>query len=372
MGIAQLNADQQRAVGNASTVANLDMAKFNEAQQVELANSKFMQSMVMTDFNANQQAAMQNATAMATMDLANADARTKVAVTNAQSFLKMDMANLNNRQQAVLQDSLTILSKLASATVLAGPPNASYLFDLRYKLITDMPVFNGENKARAREVLYLASLIDGLQDGRYIGFADGLLLVTSRLLGSTETSEVTLSLVDWLVSELPAISAQFAVDFASVDPRLNAVMTAAHTVLGDIASAEGKILNVAAARVVLADAVAQMTLLIPDMAYYFDTPVRSRIIEGVNTCVAVAVAVSEDGVASMTRAQFDACMASLLQLAQSEIRLPELSGNMNGPFTTDALRRELSITPWQRINYGIGYLHQRYSTSCQAPAIAMR
>ncbi len=30
MGVAQLNADQQRAVVNASTVANIDLTKFND------------------------------------------------------------------------------------------------------------------------------------------------------------------------------------------------------------------------------------------------------------------------------------------------------------------------------------------------------
>jgi hypothetical protein len=58
----------------------------------------------------------------------------------------------------------------------------------------------------------------------------------------------------------------------------------------------------------------------------------------------------------------------MLRLADRETRLAELSGDMNGPFTTDTLRRELSVAPWQRINYAVGYLHERFSTECLPPA----
>jgi len=252
--------------------------------------------------------------------------------------------------------------------VSEGPPNSLELVELRYALIEKMSHLDAENSARARDILYLASLIDGLQDGRYIDFSIGLLSVTSRLLASTESTSVTLSLVEWLVSELPAISALHAVDFASVDPRLNTVMNISHSLLRDIALSEDTPVDVAAARILLADVVAQLALLIPDMAFYFDTPVRSKIIEEVNICISIAVNLDDDNIANMTRNQFDACMTTLLQLADSEIRLAELSGNINGPFTADTLRRELSVAPWQRINYGIGYLHDRYSTACQAPA----
>jgi hypothetical protein len=272
---------------------------------------------------------------------------------------------------SVVEDGLKTMLELVSSTVTAGPPDASDLLRIRYSLLASMPELDAENKARALDVLYLSSLIDGLQDGRYIDFTVGLLSVTSRLLGSPESTQVTLSLVEWLVSELPAISALYAVDFARVDPRLNTVIATTHSVLRDIALADEKAIDITAARIKLADAVAQLAMLIPDMAYYFDTPVRAKIIEEVNICISIAVGLSEDGFLSMTRNQFDACMATLLQLAEEETRSAELSGNINGPFTADALRRELSVTPWQRINYAIGYLHEHYSTACQAPATAL-
>lgn len=272
---------------------------------------------------------------------------------------------------STVEDSLLIMAKLVSSMVSTGPPDASDLLRLRYSLLKSMQDLDEEHRARARDILYLSSLIDGLQDGRYIDFTVGLLAVTSRLLGSPEAPPVMLALVGWLVSELPEISALYAVDFASVDPRLNTVMATTHAILRDISVADESAIDITPARIMLADAVAQLALLIPDMAYYFDTPVRAKIVDEVNACISIAVGLSEEGYLSMTRTQFDACMETLLQLAEHETRLAELSGNMNGPFSKDALRRELSVTPWQRINYGIGYLHAKYSGVCQAPAIAL-
>lgn len=289
-----------------------------------------------------------------------------------QQFLQTPASDVDaDALPMIVEDSLRDMSKLVSSTVTAGPPNASDLLQIRYALLSGMLQLDAESRARARDVLYLSSLIDGLQDGRYIDFSVGLLSVTSSLLGSQETASVTLALVEWLISELPDISVLHAVDFARVDPRLNTVMATAYDVLREIALAGEQTLDIRAARIKLADAVAQLALLIPDMAYYFDTPVRAKIIEEVDICISIAVGVSEEGFDSMTRSQFDACMASLLQLAEEETRLAELSGNMNGPFTAETLRRELSVTPWQRINYGIGYLHERYSSACQSPSRAL-
>jgi hypothetical protein len=114
MGIAQLNVDQQRAMQNATMVANMDMAKYTTKQQVEIANSKFMQTMTLTDFNARQQEAIQNATAMASLDMAAVDQRTKIAIENARNFLQVDMANINNTQQAIIMEGQLKQQRLLS------------------------------------------------------------------------------------------------------------------------------------------------------------------------------------------------------------------------------------------------------------------
>jgi hypothetical protein len=319
-------------------------------------------------------------------------------------------------------DVALAMSKLVLSAVYARPPYERDLMQLRYSVLNrrsmSAQVEDWLSHDQARDVLYLSSLVDGLHDGRYFHFVQGLLSTTSRLLEYPYDPEQTFSMVDWLVTELPAISAHYAVGFARVDPRLNMALAASYEVLSNIATAHEKYIaemtlagdevaanapvdtvagdnatadteaagdglagdgdevnssvrhhiDVNASRASLADAVAQLAWMIPDMGYYFDTPVRRRIVEEINICLSIAASMDDTGVATMTRRQFDACMEALLQLADRETRLAELSGNMNGPFTIDTLRRELNVTPWQRINFGIGYLHNRYSTSCQPPA----
>ncbi len=245
--------------------------------------------------------------------------------------------------------------------------------------------------------MYLLSLIDGLHEERYFDFVQGVLSITFRLLDLPVSQQKVFSLIDWLVAELPVVSAHYASDFGAVDPHLNTALAAVYEVLVTLAasheaeaasqlavavkpgieppSAGGLVddsLNNApdsrVSRSKLEDAVAQLALLIPDMAYYFDTPVRAKIATEIDSCIGMAANLDGDGRSTMSRGQFDSCMETLLQLANRETRLSELSGDINGPFTTETLRRELSVVPWQRINFAIGYLDNRFSTNCLPPA----
>ena len=280
-------------------------------------------------------------------------------------------------QGRAVADYLQVMSQLVLSAVDARPPDARRLAGLRYSLVNDMfAELSGlvvVEKDQGRDLLHLASLVDGLHDGRYFDFVRGLLAITAGVLDHSAAPADIPLLVDWLIAELPAISAHYAVDFAAVDPKLNAAMAAAYRVLQSIAkhaeTAAGD--TVKAPQAVLADAVAQLALMIPDMGYYFHTPVRARIVEEINFCTSIAASRDDEGYPAMTRGQYDACIENFLQLADQETRLAELSGNFDGPFTAEALQRELSVTPEQRINYGIGYLHDRYSTDCSPPATAM-
>ena len=327
-------------------------------------------------------------------------------------------------------DITAAMSRLVMSAVNTGPPDDHELRMLRYALLTQTPAENPQaNEAAAedaRDSLYVVSLIDGLHDGRYFNFVQGVLSLSSRLLEQSVDSAESIPLAGFLKAELPAISAHFAQDFARVDPALNAALAASFEVLGIIdqitemplplepQTGGGTAGNDAAvdeaattsdapgmqstaaestdagtaiqpletapkpvdlrmrafktSRAILADAAAQLALMIPDMGYYFDAPVRDRIAEEINICISISVSRDDAGERVMVRRQFDGCMETLLRLAETETRLAELSGNMNGPFTVDTLRRELSVTPWQRINYSIGYLHDRYSLDCPPPA----
>ena len=303
-------------------------------------------------------------------------------------------------QNPSIDDLPQAMSNVVLSAVDARPPDSRGLIQLRYSILSGLAqvgdTANAHSRNRAKDSLYLLTLIDGLHEGRYFDFVQGLLSITFRLLELPENEQEAFSLVDWLVAELPAISAHYAGSFASVDPHLNTVIVSTYNVLVTIAdfqaidpviqktveegsgdAAAGSeavadpveyIADIKAARLVLADAVAQLALLIPDMAYYFDTPVRARIVREIDTCISMAAKIDDNGDSVMIRRQFDACMETLLRLADRETRLAELSGDMNGPFTTDTLRRELSVAPWQRINYAIGYIYERYPTQCLPPA----
>ncbi|MDX2416208.1 MAG: hypothetical protein QNK19_01975 [Xanthomonadales bacterium] len=293
------------------------------------------------------------------------------------------------------------MSETVLSAVDARPPDSKGLIRLRYSILNGLPSLRGEENASTsqhlKDSLYLLSLIDGLHEGRYFYFVQGLLSVSFRLLEFPVNEQESFSLVNWLLAELPSISAHYAESFAAVDPNLNNAITAIYEVLltvsgfhaddpgsqeldgigsGDSKPAEIESNNnpanhateTRASRAMLADAVAQLALLIPDMAYYFNTPVRAKIVRGVNTCIGLAAKRDDSGGSVLIRRQFDSCMESLLQMADRETRLAELSGDMNGPFTNDTLRRELSVAPWQRINYAVGYLDDRFTTDCLPPA----
>jgi hypothetical protein len=307
-------------------------------------------------------------------------------------------------EDPLLDNFLQAMSDIVLSTVDVRPPDARGLEQLRYSILSGLAEADEaeyvDARDRAKDSLYLLTLIDGLHEGRYFDFVQGLLSITFRLLEHPENGQEVFSLVDWLVAELPAISAHYAFNFAAVDPRLNTVLSSVYNVLvtragfetiepepepvildnddegpGNDSSDNEAVVDavdysadIKASRAVLADAVAQLALLIPDMAYYFDTPVRARIVRETDACISLAAGIDDNGGSVMIRRQFDSCMETMLQLADRETRLAELSGDMNGPFTTETLRRELSVAPWQRVNYAIGYIYERYPTQCLPPA----
>jgi hypothetical protein len=283
------------------------------------------------------------------------------------------LAALGKNQKTAMKNISKTMSGLALNVIDANPIDDQTITGLRYAIFNSVPTpdspKNPTNPGLARDTLYLVSVVEGLENGRYFDFVEGLLSITTSLLEQPADTKNAYSLADWLVQELPAISARFAPDFAKVDARLNIAVAAAYDVLLSITKtpADDAVFDARAARLALGNAAAQLALMIPDMGYYFETPVRGRVVEEIHSCMGVAASIDDNDGPAMTREQFDTCMETLLQLADGEIRQAELAGNMSGPFTTDTLRRELSVAPWQRINYGIGYLHKRYSPACSPP-----
>ncbi|NIP16958.1 MAG: hypothetical protein GWM87_01450 [Xanthomonadales bacterium] len=261
------------------------------------------------------------------------------------------------------------LSVYAESTVFSGPPDGARLREARFQLLAAMPALDERARSEATDLLHIAAMLDGLHERRFFAFTEGLLSVTSGILSRAGTHPGTPSEAGlWLLDALPAISASYARMFSGTDPRLNSAVAAAFDVLQNVSRPEADPARFRALLGELGDAVAQLALLIPDLDYYFGLPVRDTIAGDVDTCTAMMASADGDISPAMTRELFNDCQESLVNLADDEARQPGISGDSDGPFGPVHLQRELSVTSGQRINYGIGFLHDRYSTGCEEPS----
>jgi len=320
---------------------------------------------------------------------------------------------------SVIKDSLDQLRVLAVATTLSGPADESRLRRLRFRLLSELPSLDIHGARDAGYLLALATAVDGLQDNRYLAFTEALLWVVSELLlnepfssdadgpidrpmpdeaitlqdeddssgtedeplppetevlqAQTETEieiiepvAVPRSPIARLLSELlPLLSNAYAGEFSEVDPRINASLATAFDAVQYLQGLELDPGRLVALRRNMGDAIAQLVLLIPDMSYYLDQPVRRRIADEVDACISIEAARSQPGAAAFSREQFDGCMNSLVEISAIQVNREELSGDSDGPFGTEQLSRELMMPPWQRINFSLGYLHDRFPTACE-------
>lgn len=295
---------------------------------------------------------------------------------------------------------------LAASAMSEGPPDALGMKRLRFNLLLAIPDLPAEQVRDATHLLRLISAIDGLQDRKYLAFTETLLWVVADLLLTHQQAEVraevrleeVAALTDpageqpegdsdalaqaselapaipdsgmsrTLAALLPQLSNVFARDFSDVDPRINASLAAAFDIVQNLQ--DGSLYRARFTFLLseLADAIAQFVLLTPDMNFYFDQPVRRKIAEEIDICTSIAAARDHDGRPTASREQFDRCLASMVELSDSEVRSAELAGDPDGPFGAVQLQRELVLTPWQRINYALGYLHETNQTAaCTVP-----
>jgi len=328
----------------------------------------------------------------------------------------------------VVDEALVALWALAGSTVTSGPPDARGLKRLRYNLLTALHELDALQWKDAQYLLVLASAVDGLNERKYLAFTESLLWVVSDLLipqqevaepafdplfeplfeaafelqsqprlqpplaAAAVTEAVTISELETvpdpgpeveavepealprsriprILSELlPPLSNAWAGEFSAVDPRINANLAVVFDVVQYLQSGQSEPGRLAELRKDVGDAIAQLVLLIPEMNHYFDQPVRQSIAEKINACTGFAVNTDQQGASSLSREQFDDCLESLVEMSENLVRMEELAGDPDGPFGPEQLRRELKMPPWQRINFSLGYLHERFPTGCEAPA----
>jgi hypothetical protein len=269
---------------------------------------------------------------------------------------------------AQLATAQELLAAVLDSAIKAGPPDSFKLQSLRFSLMSSMPAMDPSQRLDAADMLRMATLLDCLHDRRFLTFTEGLLTIVAGLLETrSDASRAGSVIAEWLRQVLPSISDAYARPFAEVDPRINASVAAAYDVVQNLEGVLAGEADLRPFRAELGDAVSQIVLKTPDLGYYYDQPVRKTIAEEIDVCTSIAAVRDEEGKPTLTREQFDGCLESLTQLAENETRTAELAGDPDGPFGDDQLRRELALTPWQRINYGIGFMHDRYETGCEPP-----
>ena len=302
-----------------------------------------------------------------------------------------------------VRQALDSFQVLAASVMHAGAPDALRLQRLRYVLLMAIPEMDDTMTGEAAQLLRLATAVDGLNENQFLAFAETLLwvvmemlLVEPTLVATDPTSEsdtdsifknhpgakpetnnkavetaqyevVVTELPGVLAELLPQLSSAFARGFSDTDPRINAILAAAFDIVQSLQHGSPNAARKTYLQRELADAVAQLVLMIPDMNFYFDQPVRKRITEEIDICTSFAATAGPDDETSLSRRQFDRCLAGLADLSENIVQSAELAGDPDGPFGAEQLRRELQLTPWQRINYALGYLHERYTTDCQLP-----
>ncbi|MFT5138647.1 MAG: hypothetical protein ACI9H8_001083 [Lysobacterales bacterium] len=301
-----------------------------------------------------------------------ADEQLKTAVLDASTVWLADWTGasgveLNIKPSDLFSNILASLDEMVQNAIAFGPPDPERLQKIRFNLLSSLPDLDANGQQQAAALLRLANLIDGLHERRYFSVAEGLLAFASSLL-EQEADQNQMIVSGWLSKNIPLISTHFAKNFSDVDPRLNSALAAAFNVVQSVLRTGSKSSNDLVLHTELANTTAQLALLIPDLNYYFDLPVRDSIAGGMDACIGIMAMREDDGSPAMTRDLFDDCQQTLVDLADREARAAALSGDVNGPFGDNELERELSVTSGQRINYGIGYLHDRYSTGCAQPA----
>jgi hypothetical protein len=323
----------------------------------------------------------------------------------------------------VIERSVEGVRAIAADKIVTGPPDALRLKRLRFGLLSALPMLGAEQSKDAKYLLLLASALDCLPERNYLSFTESLLWVATSLLldanppepepdeseenvpeqpsgeatlppepedssaataqaPSDESGEVMAgpepdaaaepppyeSPVAALLSDLlPALSNAYAAEFSEVDPRINSSLAAVFDVVQYLRNPTSEENRLPALRAEIADAVAQLVLLIPDMSYYFDQPVRQQISDEINNCIRIVSGSMQQGEATFGRREFESCLENLNDLASNLLNRSELAGDSDGPFGAEQLRRELVMTPWQRINFGVGYLHENYPADCELP-----
>ncbi len=281
---------------------------------------------------------------------------------------------LSLQPETVIQQSDDAQS--VESTALAVDEFSTLVFKLRHDLLSISAEYD------VLLPLYTLDILTALRTGNDLVFVNGLILLATSMLDQSETVWVAESAGDilpasnelkqrqnyptdsndwWhqLSAALLEIQQSYSAEFSQVDLGLNRAMAMAVEVLRQASVDQ---FNYPEQRRELLDARAILDPLLPDLTY-FHQPIRERIREEIEVCASIAAASLQQG-QNITAEQFDGCINAFKDMGLNQAANIPLAGNSRGPWEPDQLRRELNLTPWQRVNYLLAYLRNEYANDC--------
>mgnify|MGYP002062477801 CR=1 FL=1 len=249
----------------------------------------------------------------------------------------------NTPRHLFVDEALASLQAIGAAAMSAGPPDELGLKRLRFGVLMALPGLEPMQRLEAWQVLALGTAIDGLYERRYLAFTETLLSVASDhvLLELLPEDIPSPRIPRILTGLLPGLSNVYAAEFGEVDPRINSSLAAVLDVMKYLQAGSAQPDRILALRQEVADAVAQFTLLIPDMRYYYEQPVRDGIAR-VDPTVGFAEAETRPEQArALRKVLLDTTDAWCL----TRLLAPDISGDRLGcsPDELEALRTEVLV-----------------------------
>ncbi len=276
---------------------------------------------------------------------------------------------LNDRAAAELaelkrdgDDPLLALITAEAATLKSEDLLIEHRDPLRLRLAPYRAFRHAQPDAFDRALVALARAIRGVAGGGYGELTQVLLgMAEIALLDPTAVDATRLRAV---LDALAAIDPVVLEMVEAVDLRLLAVYQQVRKLLRDLAAGSGP--PVEDGLRWLASLHAAHGADAADLDGYVSQPVRARVETDVLVCFDASRDRPPYPQEPITPSQFERCLGDFLDWAVVQAASPELAGRAGGPFEPDQLARELSLSPWQRINYWFGWLRTRLGSACAA------
>ncbi len=269
----------------------------------------------------------------------------------------LDLAQLGSGADDPL---ISLVQSRVASLLSSGPPDAAgHTVELSmapYRLFLSSP----QSEAMDRTLVALARSIEQLPHGRFTQYIEVLTgMAQVAILEPPATTSARLALVlDQLVLLDPVVLPQIE----AVDPGLLTVYQQLRKMLRDQLGEPEQ--GPAEQLRYLASLTAAYTLDSRDLEGYLSQPVRDSIEKDLLVCFEISRTGGPLPQAPISAAQFERCLDAVVDWAVEQARQPELAGRAAGPYEAEALNRELGLSPWQRINYWIGFLGSQVSDDC--------